>query len=261
MLVGNQRQGRSNMSPVQNARINSADHPSAPFLAPLRSSKYVARVALDPETRRDAFRLRYESYLYFGYISPNDDELFSDEYDSLPNSRTVVLYRFGVPIGSVRTCLLTAESGHGGASPASHAFPEEVQRILAGDRPGGHGGFRAVETTRLVRSPSVLNNTGLIFMLYRMAGYIGITADAEILLACVREEHVSFYQRLGYSSKTELRPYPGLHCPMLLMACDRERYDVTRLTYPILDPFAGATGPLESFLSGEPVALALVAPQ
>ncbi|WP_243429896.1 N-acyl amino acid synthase FeeM domain-containing protein [Acetobacter sacchari] len=249
------------MSPVQNARINSADHPLAPFLASSHTSNYVARIALDPKTRQDAFRLRYESYLYFGYISPNDDELFFDEYDSLPNSRTVVLYRFGVPVGSVRTCLLTTRGGQRGASPASHAFPEEVERILAGNRPSGHGGFRAVETTRLVRSPSALNSTGLIFMLYRMAAYIGIAADAEILLACVREEHVSFYQRLGYSSKTGLRPYPGLHCPMLLMACDRERYDVTRLTYPILDPFAGATGPLEGFLSGEPVALALLAPQ
>jgi len=224
-------------------------------LAPLRQTQYSARLALDRRTKEDAYRLRYDSYLASGYIEPNEARSFQDLYDDLPNSQTIVLYDEGVPVASVRTCTLAFGSGQ--RSPASDAFPEEVRKLLSQQSAIGVGG-RAIETTRLVRSPAAENNQGLVFLLYRMAGYLGMTAHSQILLACVRRNHAPFYRRLGYSAVTEPRPYPGLNCPMQLMACTRRRYDEMRSAFPVIDPFAGTTESLDGFLSGESVSLSLV---
>jgi hypothetical protein len=224
-------------------------------VVPLRQTQYSARLALDPQTRHDAFRLRYDSYLSSGYIEPNEARLFQDAYDELPNCQTIVIYDDGVPAASVRTCTLAFGSGQ--RSPAADTFPEEVRQLLSQQSSIGVGG-RGIETTRLVRSPAAENNQGLVFLLYRMAGYVGMTAHTQILFACVRRNHAPFYRRLGYSPVTEPRPYPGLNCPMQLMSCTRERYDEIRTAFPVIDPYAGTTGPLDGFLSGESVSLALV---
>jgi hypothetical protein len=223
-------------------------------IVPTEDTQYTARLALDTQTRHDAFRIRYDSYLRSGFIEPNPTRLFQDQYDDLPNCQTIVLYDDGAPVASVRTC--TVAFGSGQRSPASDAFPNEVRDLLRERSTIGIGG-RGIETTRLVRSPGAENNQGLVFLLYRLAGYIGMTAHSQILLACVRKNHAPFYSRLGYRAVTEPRPYPGLNCPMQLMSCTRQRYDEIRSAYPIIDPYAGTTGSLDDFFFGEPVALAL----
>jgi hypothetical protein len=86
-------------------------------------------------------------------------------------------------------------------------------------------------------------------------------AHTQTLLACVRQNHVPFYRRLGYISITAPRPYPGLNCPMQLMSCTRQRYDEIRGTFPLIDPYAGGTiATLDGFLSGETVPLFLMRP-
>jgi len=223
-------------------------------VVPLRQTQYSARLALDPRIKRDAYRLRYDSYLTSGYIEPNQDRLFQDQYDDLPNCQTIVIYDEDLPVASVRTCTLSLASGQ--RTPASDAFPEEVNELLLKQSRNGPG--RGIETTRLVRSPAAENDQGLVFLLYRMAGYLGMMAHSEILLACVRRNHSPFYRRLGYHPATESRSYPGLNCPMQLMSCTRERYDEIRSAFPVIDPYARATGSLDGFLEGEAVSLALV---
>jgi hypothetical protein len=218
-------------------------------------ARYSARLAFDAQTKRDAYRLRYDSYLASGYIQPNETGLFQDLYDELPNCQTVVIYDEGVPSASVRVCSLAFGSRK--RSPASDAFPEEVRKLLNEQTAIGTGA-RGIETTRLVRGPAADNNQGLVFLLYRMAGFLGMAAHTHVLLACVRRNHAPFYKRLGYEAVTEPRAYPGLNCPMQLMACTRRRYDEVRLAFPVIDPFAGSTDNLDGFLSGEPVSLSLV---
>jgi hypothetical protein len=218
-------------------------HPNVPR----RQAQYFARLALDPQTRLDAYRLRYNSYLTSGFIEPI--------YDDLPNCQTIVLYDQDGPVASVRTCTLAFGSHQ--RSPAMDTYPEEVTALLsqqAANRIGGRG----IETTRLVRSPACENNQGLVFLLYRMAGYVGMTAHTQVLLACVRQNHASFYQRLGYVPVTKPRSYPGLKCPMQLMSCTRQRYDEIRGAFPLIDPYAGGIETLDGFLSGETIPLSLL---
>ena len=152
-------------------------------VVPLKQTRYTARLALDRQTKRDAYRLRYDSYLTSGYIEPNQARLFQDQYDDLPNCQTIVIYDDDVPAASVRTCTLTLGSGQ--RTPASDTFPDEVNELLSEQSVIGLG--RGIETTRLVRSPAAENNQGLVFLLYRMAGYLGMMAHSQILLACVAE--------------------------------------------------------------------------
>jgi hypothetical protein len=220
-----------------------------------RQAQYFARLALDPQTRRDAYRLRYDSYLASGFIEQNETRQFRDIYDDLPNCETIVLYDQTGPVASVRTCSLAFGSRQ--RSPAMDTYPEQVTALLRAQAATGLGG-RGIETTRLVRSPAAENNQGLVFLLYRLAGYIGMMAHTQVLLACVRPNHAPFYRRLGYEPATEPRPYPGLSCPMLLMSCTRRRYDEIRGAFSLIDPYAGGTETLDGFLSGETVPVSLV---
>jgi hypothetical protein len=219
-------------------------------------SLYSARLALDPQTREDAYRLRYASYLASGHIEPNETRLFLDPYDDLPNCQTMVIYEQGAAVASVRICTLF---GSGQRSPAMDAYPAEVTELLSRQSTIGVG-VRGMETTRLVRSPAAENNQGLVFLLYRLAGYLGMMAYTQTLLACVRQNHVPFYRRLGYNPVTEPRPYPGLKCLMQLMSCTRQRYDEIRAAFPLIDPYAGWTETLDGFLAGDTVPLSLKRP-
>ncbi|MFC7555922.1 hypothetical protein ACFQU7_32345 [Pseudoroseomonas wenyumeiae] len=219
-----------------------------------RSAGYYARLALTDDVKRDAYKLRYRCYLNAGHIQPNSSELFKDKYDDLPNASTIVIYDDETPLASVRTCLLAR--GTDLTSPALETYPEEVEALLNADQDNPFAG-RGIEVTRLVRSPEAENNQGLVFLLYRMAGYIALCAHSQVHLACVRTNHAPFYRRLGYQAASEPRIYPGLTCKMQLMASDRQRYDQLRHKVPVMDPLGGTTGNLNGFFLGEPVALSL----
>ena len=143
---------------------------------------YTARLALDDRSARDVYRLRYESYRQSGHIDPNPAGLFRDRYDELPNCPSIIVYSGADPVASVRTCALAHESGL--TSPAMVSNRREVEAMLGQEPMVGLGG-RALEITRLVRSPAAANNQGLVFLLYRLAGYVGIMDGTQVILACV----------------------------------------------------------------------------
>ena len=211
-----------------------------------QNRQYVARLAVDDATKRDAFRLRYDSYLDQGHIELNASRLFTDRYDELDNSRTLVVYQGDDAVGSVRVCLLGRP---GLVAPASEAFVSELASALVGlpsDR-------FAAEITRLVRSPAAANDQALVFLLYRLANYIGFVERVALLLASVRRNHATFYKRLGFEVASEPHPYPGLTCPMQLMRCDRDAYERSFAQFPLIDPFGPGADPLDGLLVGETV--------
>ena len=224
-------------------------------IRPERNPRYTARLALDDRSAAEVYRLRYDSYLQSGHIDPDPRRMFRDRYDDLPNCRSIVIYSGERAVASVRTCSLV----HGSAlsSPAMDAFPDETRRLIAADADAGHGG-RGLEITRLVRSPEAANNQGLVFLLYRLAGYVAIAEQADVFLSCVRRNHVPFYKRLGGVEVSEPRPYPGLKCLMQLMACSRADHEAVRATAPVLDPFSGRNSKLDGFLDGGAVSLTLL---
>ena len=56
-----------------------------------RAGKHKARLTLGGKTQRNAFALRYRSYLRSGFIEQNLTRLFMDKFDNLANSGTAVI--------------------------------------------------------------------------------------------------------------------------------------------------------------------------
>lgn len=212
--------------------------------------QYTARIAKDDATRHDAYALRYLSYVDGGFIAPNPDGLFSDSYDLAPNTETVVVYRDAEPVASVRVCFLSRF--YDSPAPVRDTFPDQLDALLSSCR-GSMRGADAVEITRLVRSPRFANDQGLVFLLYRLAGLLGIQRDVKMILSCVRHNHVPFYRRLQYSLVAGPRSYPGLKCPMYLLACTRDDYEVVRGRFPLMDPDAFPNDDIAGFLAGRPM--------
>lgn len=209
--------------------------------------QYEVCLARSAQIRYDAYRLRYRSYYSSGFIPANRDQVFHDRYDELPNSETVVVYDDGKPVASARLCFLSAAGSM--AIPSSDTFPDHVRALVA-TCGTSRTGNEAVEITRLVRSPDAANNQGLVFLLYRMFAILGVEKDIRLVLSCVRQNHVAFYRRMGFQEVAEPRAYPGLSCPMSLMACPREDHDAMRAATPLLNPDAFPADDLTAFLDG-----------
>ena len=211
---------------------------------------YEARIALDAPTMRDAFQLRYRSYHSQGHIPANASGLFRDQYDDLATATTVVVYAGGRPVGSVRTCML--RRGPGTISPARDAYRSEVDAILDESGPA-NGGYDGVEVNRLVRAPEAEDDQGLVFMLLRLAGRIGLARGFNVVISCVRLHHLPFYRRMRFAEAGEPKIYPGLTCPMVLLKLPRADWDTTREAFRLMDPEAGPPGLLEGLELGRVV--------
>ena len=220
-----------------------------------RDRDYEARIAVDEKTLRDAYQLRYRSYYSQGHIAHDPSGLFRDEYDNLPTATTVVVYAQGRPAGSVRTCLL--RRGPGTTSPARHAYRDEVNAVLDGCEPEGTG-YDGVEVNRLVRAPEAADDQGLVFMLLRLAGRLGMAAGFKVAISCVRAHHLPFYRRMQFTEVGPMKVYPGLTCPMALLKLPRPDWDATRKAFRLMDPEAGPPGLLDGLEHGRTVRPQLV---
>ena len=70
--------------------------------AGLKLEGLTARLAIDEQTRTDAYEVRYKSYLSGGYIDPKSSGTFSDAYDEMPNTQSMVIYKKQRPHASLR---------------------------------------------------------------------------------------------------------------------------------------------------------------
>jgi hypothetical protein len=219
---------------------------------------YEARLATDAVTRRDAFALRYRSYHAQGHLAANDTGLLFDKFDDLPTTKIAVVYADGKAVGSIRTCFL--RPGPGTMSPCREVYPDEVEGLLvkAGAAHPATRGFEGVEVNRMVRAPEAADDQGLVFMLYRLAGYLALQADFRVIVTCVRGHHLPFYRRLKFTEAGPPKLYPGLTCPMVLLEIGRANYDAMRQGFRLMDPHAGEAGLLDGLEQGLPVRPALV---
>ncbi|MCW8307145.1 hypothetical protein AruPA_08875 [Acidiphilium sp. PA] len=184
------------------------------------SDGITARLVVNENGYHEAQRLRYDAYLAAGYLQPRDVTLFVDSHDAKPSSRSLVIYLDDQPAASVRVCLLEAGSDHegGGELPASAMFKTEIENFLR-QRADRGCGTKAVEITRLARSPLHAKNLALVLGLYHVAGYLILHFRADVIFAAVTKNHTSFYQRMGFREIAPPKDYPGLDVQTVLMGC------------------------------------------
>ncbi|MGE4482610.1 N-acyl amino acid synthase FeeM domain-containing protein [Acidocella sp.] len=214
------------------------------------ASGLTARLAMDEQTKADAYSIRHASYLSGGYIDPRPDGLFSDADDLRPNNRSVVIYRHGRPVASVRMSVYDRTPGLAGFDeiPASRIFPAEVLALadsVTSGRPA-----KLTEINRLVRHPDFATDYELVFVLYRFVGFFVAEEQADMTLSCVRRNHTPFYKRLHFEYVAGPRRYAGVKFETNLMSCPNSSYGNVLKDIPVVDAGSGAYSGL---LRGETV--------
>jgi hypothetical protein len=219
------------------------------------SGTLTARLAIDNQTRSDAFALRHAAYVAAGYLDPISDGLFSDPYDDMPNCSTIVIYKDGRPAASVRLAVLDSDPDRIGWHdvPAAHIFHDEVATLLA---PSGSGQpKRAAEITRLVRHPDFATDSELVFVLFRFVPFLLCKQKIDMVLSCVRRNHVPFYKRLEFDAIAGPKSYPGLKFAVNLMVCPQSKYATIFKKIPLLNSTVSGTSGYDGLFQGETVAV------
>ncbi len=216
-----------------------------------RASEYRglrACLALDRQTKKDAFKLRHLCYHSNGYIDARANGEFSDPYDSVPSNTTVVIYKDARAVASVRVCAMDPSSSNPKARelPVTQVFPNEFAGL---PKPAE----RAVEINRLVCHPEQSHNQGLVFILFRMAGYMIQQHDPDLVTSCVRSNHVGFYKRLRFESIGSPKEYTGLKFMTSFLFCRRESYDKVSKAIPALSISMAARAGYSGLLRGESI--------
>lgn len=168
----------------------------------------ICRQAYTAEEMDEVFRLRYLCYHAKGAIAARADQRFCDPYDDLPNQFSFLL-RGEETAGSVRISVVRPDLG----------WREAPSATVFGDHPAfrqiARGSY--VEASRLCFLPEARRD-----VLYRLVANLVALADyhqAEWVVACPREEHAVFYERMfGFRLLGEPRPYYGVNFRTALMA-------------------------------------------
>lgn len=170
-------------------------------------------IATTHDERGEVFRLRYSCYRRNGSIAGRADERFSDGYDQMPNSFSILVKTAGQTVATVRISVMRPDLGwiH---SPVQHVY-------------GDHEAFQAieresfVEASRLCFHEQARRDTfvGLVGHMAALAKFY----DAAWLVACPRVEHAQSYQRLfGFRPLAAPRQYFGVSFETQLLAIRRE---------------------------------------
>lgn len=213
-----------------------------------------AQLATDIPLAMTAYEIRYEGYRVRDFIEERVNGQFSDEYDRRRNSLTVVVFRAGVPVGTIRSLVLDLNR----SDPVYHDLPvmtvfgTEVCEMMATLGKSGRMAT-AIEINRVAVRKEAERDVDVLFALYRAAGYIALAHDTDVVLNAVRPHHMPFYRRLGFRKIEDARPYPGLKFETGLMACPRSQYAHSFEEIPFLSGMSAADPMCQALLAGHRV--------
>lgn len=215
-----------------------------------------ASLAFNARDADQAYRIRYDAYHASGNLDSQKEPIFCDKYDSQPNFRTALIFKNNVPAATVRIghCRTVSPARAEHKLPAMEIFGAEIEEILTSISTNGSTPT-SIEIGRLARSPAFDDDNRLVFALFRVAGYIILHLDADVVLNAVRVHHIPMYRRFGFRQFGEPRLYPGLTCNMALMACFRSSYDSARSNLPFLRGISKEDAAYAGLIAGERVAI------
>lgn len=215
-----------------------------------------AQLALTSCLRETAYRIRYDAYKSFGYVSERKNGIFSDSYDERANCQTVLVFKDGCAAATIRIATYDAERD----DPAYHhiqameIFGTEMKAVLSELRSGGRVP-RAAEVGKLARLTTHARDMDIIFALFRTIGYLILHQEIDVVFNAVREHHMPMYRRFGFQQLEPPRPYPGLTFKTGLMACFRPSYGVARSSLPFLRGISKDDAAYAGLIAGERVAI------
>ena len=190
-----------------------------------------------PDLRDEIYALRHRAYLREAAIDPQPSGRFSDRYDLQSNHILWALYDEGRLVGSLRSTWLVPGSAL--SIPERDCFPEAIEHCLP-------QGARLISGNRLVTEPR-RSDAAATYATELLKHHLSLMPGrADFALAAVRANHVRFYRNiLLMECISEARIYPGLKCPMFLLASEiaKNLFPAWRRTpalCPSFDPFEAA---------------------
>jgi len=179
------------------------------------------------------FALRYQCYRRDESIPESPDARFSDKFDNLPNSISILAESGGDDAAAtVRISVVRPRSGWQD-SPAQHVFADvpELRQIAA-------EGY--VEASRLCFGSQARRSA-----FFTLTGHMAALADvyqSGWLVACPRTEHTETYQRLfGFRPLAPARQYFGVKFQTQLLGIRRtELAEFVRGTRPMRQAWTDA---------------------
>ena len=176
-------------------------------------SRVTCRRAIREDERAAIFKLRYACYKREGALPEGAPQLFTDSYDTTPNSAIFGYYIDGALVASIRV--------HVGAIPlqqipAMTAFADIMGPLLA-------RGIKVTDPTRFVIDADASHEfPRLSSVVLRACTMVQMRVQG-IFLATVRTEHQAFYRRLMNAKLVcPARKYPSLAKPISLMFTDHQ---------------------------------------
>jgi N-acyl-L-homoserine lactone synthetase len=160
------------------------------------------------EDFEDVCRLRYNSYVKSGMMSPNASRAVKDKFDELPNSFVFGIYYEGQLVSTLRLHHVTERYP---VSPSTDVFGDVLQsRISAGES--------FVDPSRFAADTEWSGTLRVLpYITLRLAVLACKHFNPTYCLTAVKEEHASFYKRIFRSEQaTPPRTYPGLIVPVHL---------------------------------------------
>lgn len=205
-------------------------------------------VASSPEERASVYRLRYQCYRRTGAIDPRPDGQFSDHFDQLPNSFSILARNQESVLATIRVTVTCADRGWHD-SPVKHVYGDDAPfQAIARES--------FVEASRLCFGQQARRDAFV-----RLTGYMAALAefyDVRWLIACPRVEHARVYQRMfGFRPLSEARQYYGVNFKTQLLGVKRDEiFAHVREERPMVEAWSNAL----AFLNRSPV-LPLIIPQ
>lgn len=160
------------------------------------------------EDFEDVCRLRYNSYVQGGMMSPNAARAVRDRFDELPNSFVFGIYYDGNLVSTLRLHHVTERYP---LSPSTAVFGDDLMpRIAAGET--------FIDPSRFAADMDWSSTLRVLpYITLRLAVLACKHFNPTYCLTAVKEEHSSFYRRIFRSEEAAMpRTYPGLIVPVHL---------------------------------------------
>jgi N-acyl amino acid synthase FeeM len=179
--------------------------------------------------RDEVYSLRYRAYRKEDAIEPRESEAFEDQYDHQPNHVLWALTLEEKVVGSIRTTWF--DSAEKCPIPEMHAYANEIANVIP-------AGTRVLSGNRLVTDPDLASISAQIVLLLLRHYMVVAKRKADWAIAAARSNHLPFYRRVLHLERASVaKEYPGLRCPMHLMACDFQKNIVEVIDKtPLLKP-------------------------
>lgn len=154
-----------------------------------RFGDFSVELCLHPHQVLLAQRFRYQAFLPTGTIKENPEHLFQDEYDDQPNSRILLVYYQGKPVGTIRNLIYAADYAWTPSYISEH-LRTEVEATIGKGTPFLESGRFAIHPELSGKPARTVQ--GLLFRAQTIAASVSGVGQ---VLTLVKPSHTRFYER------------------------------------------------------------------